>query len=117
MKSALGFAVVVLLLVPVSAPAADPKLDDLLGKWELTEAAAGIPKGSTFDFHKDGKLTVVATVKDEKKTLDFKYKLKDKLLEFTIGDKSDTTEITTLTKTELVCKDKNGTTAKFKRAK
>ncbi len=117
MKRSLGLAVAFLFFVPTFAPAADPKLDDLLGKWELTDAAAGIPKGSTFDFQKDGKLVIVAPVGGEKKTFDFKYKLKDKLLEFTVGDKTDTTEITTLTKTELVCKDKDGTIAKFKKAK
>ena len=118
MKRSLGLAVA-FLFVASFASAADPKLDDLLGKWELTDASAGIPKGSTFDFHKDGKLTIVATVAGEKKTFDFKYKLKEKekLLEFTVGDKTDTTEITSLTKTELVCKDKDGTIAKFKKAK
>jgi uncharacterized protein (TIGR03066 family) len=117
MKRSLSLAAAFLFFVPAFAPAADPKLDELLGKWELTDAAAGIPKGSTFDFHKDGKLVIVATIDGQKKSFNFQYKLKDKLLEFTVGDKTDTTEISSLNKLELVCKDKDGTTAKFKRAK
>jgi uncharacterized protein (TIGR03066 family) len=117
MKRYLAFAVVCLLLAPGAAPAADPKLEDLLGKWELTADAAGIPKGSVFDFQKEGKLVVTAEVDGEKKTFDFKYALKEKLLTLTVGDKSDTTEVTKLDEKELVCKDKDGTTAKFKRVK
>jgi len=94
-----------------------PGLEDLLGKWELTEDAAGIPKGAIFDFQKDGKLVVAAQVDGEKKTFDFKYELKEKQIKFTIGEKSDTTEIIVLDRSELICKDKDGTTAKFKRAK
>jgi uncharacterized protein (TIGR03066 family) len=117
MRRSLTLAVVCLLFAPAAARAADPKLEELLGKWELTEASAGIPKGAIFDFQKDGKLVVMAKVDGEDKTFDFKYELKekDKLLKFTVGDKSDTTEVVTLDKTDLVCKDKDGTTAKFKR--
>jgi uncharacterized protein (TIGR03066 family) len=106
-----------LLVVPAAMSAADPKVEDLLGKWELTEASAGIPKGATFDFKKDGKLVVVADVKGEKKSFEFKYELTKSTLKFTVGDRTDTTEIVTLDKTDLVCKDKDGTTAKFKRVK
>jgi uncharacterized protein (TIGR03066 family) len=117
MKLYLVLAVVCVWFVPAQVLAQDPKLEDLLGKWELTEVAAGIPKGAIFDFQKDGKLVVMFEMEGEKKTFDFKYELKERMLKLTIGDKSDTTEITSLDKTELVCKDKDGTTAKFKRAK
>src|SRR5262249_32921240 len=111
-----GVALALAFLFPAFVLAADPKLEDLLGKWELTEAASGIPKGAGFDFQKDGKLVVSATGDGEKKTGTFKYKLKEKHLEITLGDKTDTMEVTSLDKKELVCKDKDGT-AKFKKAK
>jgi uncharacterized protein (TIGR03066 family) len=106
-----------LIFSPAFAAAEDPKLEDLLGKWELTEEAAKIPKGSTFDFQKDGKLVLGVETNGERKMFEIKYELKEKLLAFTINGKTETTEITTLTKTELICKDRDGTTAKFKRVK
>ncbi len=115
----LCLTILCLFLLLTATSAADPKLEDLLGKWELTEAAAGIPKGAVFDFQKDGKLVVTASINGEKKTFDFKYELKAKenTLVFAIENKTDTTQIVTLSKDELVCKDKDGTTAKFKRVK
>ncbi len=113
MKSVL--AVACLLSIPVAAPAADPKVEDLVGKWELTAEAAGIPKGAIFDFLRDGKLVVTAEVGGEKKTFEFKYELSEKRIKFIVGERTDTSEIVTLDKTDLVCKDRDGTTAKFKR--
>ena len=118
MKYILGFtAMCVVLLCPAFSRAEDSKLEDLLGKWELTEAAAGIPKGSTFEFKKDGTLIVTASVGGMEKEFKFKYELKGKVLKIVIGDKADTTEVTKLTDKELVCKDADGTTAKFKKVK
>jgi uncharacterized protein (TIGR03066 family) len=117
MKCSLALAAAFVFLSPAFSPAVDPKLEDLLGKWELIDAAAGIPKGAVFDFQKDGKLVIVATIGGSKKTFDFKYKLKGSSLEFTVGDKADTTEIVVFDKKEMVCKDKDGTMAKFKRTK
>jgi uncharacterized protein (TIGR03066 family) len=114
MVRALFLAVAVAIIAPTAARAAD---DDILGKWELTEEAAGIPKGSTFEFKKDGTLVVTATVGGMEKEFKFKYELKGKVLKIVIGDKADTTEVTKLTATELVCKDADGTTAKFKKVK
>ena len=59
-----------LLVVPAMLSAADPDPADLLGKWELTEEAAGIPKGTIFDFRKDGKLFITAEVKGKKDTIE-----------------------------------------------
>lgn len=119
MKRVLCLTAFCLFLSPAFVSADEPKIEDLLGKWELTEEAAGIPKGSTFDFQKDGKLVIGVEINGEKKMIDFKYELKtkEKLLAFTINNKVDTTEVITLDKTSLVCKDKDGTTAKFKRLK
>ncbi len=107
---------VCLLAIPAALSAADPEPDDLLGRWELTEEAAKIPKGAIFDFQKEGKLVVTVNVKGQKKSLDLGYELKKNVLTFTLPDKkTSSTEVVTLTKTELVCKDATGTTAKFKR--
>src|SRR6478735_5805112 len=105
MKHALWIATVCLFFAPNLARAADPQVEDILGKWELTEDAAGIPKGSTFEFKKGGKLLVTATVGGEEKTFDFGFGIKGKLLEIEIKGKKDTTGIEKLTATELVCKD------------
>jgi uncharacterized protein (TIGR03066 family) len=111
----------VLLLLTSSAPARadDLKPEDLLGKWELTEEAAKLPKGTVFDFQPGGKLVVTTTVGGEKKTLGCKYELKpkEKRLAFTIGEKTDTTAVLTLNDQELVCQDNDGTTPKFRRVK
>jgi uncharacterized protein (TIGR03066 family) len=115
MKRALCITAICLFFSPAFATAADPKVEDLLGKWELTAEAAGIPKGATFDFRKGGKLIVTAKVGDEEKVFDFGFDIKGKLLELEVGGKKDTTGIEKLTETELVCKDNDGTTAKFKR--
>ena len=114
MVRALFLAVACVIVAPTLARAAD---DDILGKWELTEEAAGIPKGSTFEFKKDGTLIVTATVGGMEKEFKFKYELKGKVLKIVIGDKADTTEVTKLTDKELVCRDADGTTAKFKKVK
>jgi len=72
-----------------------------------------MPVGATFEFQKAGKLVVTV----ETKRIDLSYELKGKVLRFVFSEmKSDTTEVTTLSKTELVCKDANGTVAIFRRA-
>jgi uncharacterized protein (TIGR03066 family) len=92
--------------------------EDLLGKWELTEASAGMPKGTIWDFQKGGALVVSAKINDKSVTVNIKYELKDKILHLELdGGKKDTTGLEKLTKTELVFKDRDGTLAKFKRAK
>lgn len=118
MKRILCIAVACLLLAPAFATADDVKPEDLLGKWELTEDVAKLPKGSIFEFQKDGKLVIAADI-GGKKTFEFKYELKakEKRLSFIIGDKTETTAIVTLNDKELVCQDKDGTSPKFKRVK
>lgn len=113
------FALACLLLAPASGWADEPKLDELLGRWELTEAAAKLPKGTVFDFRKDGRLVVAAEVGGEKKTLDAKYELRPQAnaIAFTANGNTDTSTILTLTEKELVLQDRDGTTPKFRRAK
>jgi uncharacterized protein (TIGR03066 family) len=118
MKRIYSLALLCGLFAVANATAADPKPEDLIGKWELTEEAAGMPKGTIFDFQKGGKLVVTVEVNKEKRSVDFGYSLNKEVLKLTLPDKTtDTTEVKTLNKDELVCRDANGTTAKFKRVK
>lgn len=120
MRYVLGSALVGLLLWPACAAAADDvKLDDLLGKWELTEEIAKLPKGSTFDFQKDGKLVVSAEVGGERRMFEFRYELKSKerVMAFTVGGTTQATVVATLDSMNLVLQDKDGTSPRFKRVK
>jgi uncharacterized protein (TIGR03066 family) len=117
MKRCLALAAVCVLFAPAAAPAVeDIAPEKLLGKWELTEKAAGFPKGTVFDFQTGGKLVITVEINGEAKMTPVKYELKERTLRLTAGDKTDTTEATYDPRTgELVCKDKDGTTARFKR--
>lgn len=120
MKRCLALAVVSLLFAPVAAPAADDMpIERLLGKWELTEKSAGIPKGAVFDFQRGGKLVVNAVINGKEVQFEFGYELKEKerTLRFATPDKSDTTKVVYERDRpdEFTCQDKDGTTAKFKR--
>jgi len=104
------------LFASSAALADDPNPDDVIGKWELTEPAAQLPKGSVFDFQKGGKLLVTVALKGDKKSVEFGWSLKKSTMTLELPTKkSDTTEVTKLTKSELEFKDANGTVAKFKR--
>ncbi len=115
MRIALVLALVCWLSLP--AGAADPKLEVLLGKWQLTAGVASIPTGAIFEFQNDSKLIVTAVVGGKEKTFDVKYQLKAKIIEMTVNGMSDVTEVISLDEKELVIKDKDGTTAKFKKLK
>jgi uncharacterized protein (TIGR03066 family) len=119
MARVIGLVLAGLLASPALARADDLKPEDLLGKWELTEEAAKLPKGTVFDFRSDGKLVVTTTAAGQKKTFECKYELKpkEKRLAFTVGDKTDTTAVLALTDKELLCQDNDGTSAKFRRVK
>ena len=102
-------AIIVAWLLAVPARADDP--DELLGKWELSEAALGMPAGAIWDFRKGGDLLVA--VKD--KSLAFKYERKGTALILEIKGQKDITEIMSLTKTTLFLKDNDGVAFKFKK--
>jgi len=104
-------SLVVVLFGPAFALAQES--DELLGKWELSEAALGMPAGAIWDFQKRGDLRL--SVKD--KSLDVKYEMKDKYLLLEIKGVKDATLVVSLTKTDLVLKDNDGVMVKFKRAK
>jgi uncharacterized protein (TIGR03066 family) len=74
--------------------AADEKKDDLakkiVGKWEITKAGGDVGPGSTLDFTKDGKVTLVVKEENESRTLKGTYKIeKDQLtVTLTVGENS-----------------------------
>lgn len=116
----LWFALAVCLLVgfTVGAYGQDNK-EKLLGKWELTKGEA--PPGSTIEFTKDGKLKMVAKVKDKEFSMEGTYKVDgDKIVTaLKIGEKEikETMTIKTLTDKALVTLDEKGKTDEFKKVK
>jgi hypothetical protein len=103
----------ILIVLVSTARARAAELDDLLGKWELSEAALGMPAGAVWDFRKGGELQVA--VKD--KSLGLKYELKGKYLVLEVKGQKDVTQIISLSRTDLVLKDNDGGTLKLKKAK
>src|SRR5262249_50644180 len=99
------------LLFSLSGCGADK--EKLYGKWELQEPVAGMPAGTIWEFRKDGKMIAYA----RGRTIEFGFSVSGDVLEIQLGAKKDTTRLVTLTDAELVCRDRDGTTAKFKRAK
>jgi uncharacterized protein (TIGR03066 family) len=96
---------------------ADIAKDKLVGVWEA--AKGDLPKGSTVEFTKDGKLHIV--VKDNDKTfkVDGSYAVDgDKLKIVTVFEgKEDkqTITVTKLTDTDLVTKDEKNMVDEFKK--
>lgn len=119
MARATGLLLVCFLLTALLVRADEPKAVAILGKWELTEVTAKLPKGTVFDFRAGGKLVVTLTTDGQKKTFDCTYevKMKEMRLAFTVGKKTDTTTIVILDEKELVCQDNDGTTPRFRRVK
>ena len=105
------------VLLFVAMPARADDKEDLIAKWELTEAAAGMPAGTIWEFKKGGILGVIAQANGKEIKLEFKYELKEKILHLDVNGKKDTTGLQKLTKEELVLKDNDGTMAKFKKIK
>jgi uncharacterized protein (TIGR03066 family) len=89
---------------------AEEKAKSLVGVWTLTKAGGNLPEGSTVEFTKDGKLTVVVKADKEIK-LEGTYKLaKDKLsVKVKIGDdeKEETMTVKKLTADTLETEDKD----------
>lgn len=109
-------SVVVLLLACSLTSAAEQA--DLLGKWALQEATAGMPEGTIWEFQKDGTLKMLARINGKDVIVDIKYELKGKLLHLELANgKKDNTELISVTKTFLVFRDNDGTAAIFKKAK
>ncbi|MDB5312768.1 MAG: hypothetical protein JWO38_6970 [Gemmataceae bacterium] len=102
------------------APEADDNAKKIVGKWEVSKSGSDIPAGSTIEFSKDGKLSVLikekedvkieGTFKVEKEKLTVKLKVADQTLE-------ETVTIQKLTDDALELKDKDGKVDVLKKSK
>jgi len=123
MKRRFAIALVGMILALGGLATAAQKDDDnakkIVGKWEITKSDSDLPKGSTVEFTKDGKMT--ALLKGDDLKLEGTYKVeKDKLtVKLKAGDQSieETVTITKLTDDALELKDKDNKVDVFKKAK
>lgn len=122
---ALGLALVGFLVFGLTAVAqADDKKEPtnkekIVGIWE--PAKDELPKGSTVEFTKDGKLKVILDFEEKKITLYGIYELEGDKLKTVIQDEGkeqkETLKIKTLTDKELVLLNEEGKVEEFKRKK
>lgn len=116
--SACGLAV--LMTVGGGALAADDNAKKIVGTW-VVDKSEDLPDGATAEFTKDGKLLVVAKVKDKELKLEGTYKVeKDKLtskLTFNGKTVEDVDEILKLTDDAMELRDKNKKVSTFKKKK
>ena len=96
-----------------------PKL--IVGKWEFVKSGGDVGPGSTVEFTKDKKVTLVVKGEDTKATVKGTYKLKgDKLtITLTAGDDEfdQTLTVTKLTDDAMQLKDEKGGIDVLKKAK
>jgi uncharacterized protein (TIGR03066 family) len=108
-----------------SATAAKEKTnaEKIVGVWEMTKVPKDVPKGSTAEFTKDGKVKMTFKIGDKTLEPQGTYKVEgDKLITTIKGpdgnEHTDTGTIKTLTNTTLVIRDsKTKEEAEFKRKK
>ncbi len=116
---ALGLVVVLFELAGFSQAAdVDEYAKKIVGIWEVTKSESDLPAGTTVEFTKDGKLSVI--IKDDMK-FSGTYKLdKDKLnVKLTAEGQTieETSTITKLTDDALELKDKDKKVDVFKKKK
>ena len=99
-----------ILLTASAASAAEP--EDLLGKWETLQPALGLPARTIWEFRKDGELQLAVN----NKSIALKYEVKESALIIFIKGMKDTTEIVSVSKSELILKDGDGATIRMKKA-
>jgi uncharacterized protein (TIGR03066 family) len=90
----------------------------LVGLWEVTKGE-DVPKGTTVEFTKDGKLKLHAKVDDKDLNASGTYKVEGNKLTVTVefGGKSDThtDTISKLSDDQLILENDKGKTTEFKR--
>jgi uncharacterized protein (TIGR03066 family) len=104
--------------------------DKIVGTWEVTKSAGGLPPQATVQFTKDGKLKISVTVqgltKDNKKvnqtvTIEGTYKVEGDKLSIAMKqgakENKETMTIKTLTDEKLVTVDPKGKEDEFKKQK
>ena len=112
-------AVVCLLSTGARADEKDyPKL--IVGKWEVTAAEEGVPKGAIIEFTKDGKLKMTGKKDDMEISREGTYKLDGSKLTVTTegeGAKTTTITITKLTDSEMTIESEEGKKVEMKKKK
>jgi uncharacterized protein (TIGR03066 family) len=94
--------------------------EKIIGVWEIVKGGGNVPKGATFEFTKDGKLKINATVEGQTISLDATYSVEGDKLKTAVpgpgGQKvEDTDTIQKLTDTEMILKDSKGKVVEFKK--
>jgi uncharacterized protein (TIGR03066 family) len=111
-----GVMVLSLAAFGTSQDKADNKTK-IVGVWEVTKGDA--PPGATLEFTKDGKLKMMAKLKDQTLSMEGTYKIDGDKMSVTLklGDKEKTEALTikTLTDKVLVTVDSKGQADEFKR--
>jgi len=111
------------LFVGLTAAYGADKKDDnktkILGVWEV--AKGDLPKGSTMEFTKDGKLKVTIDVEGKKVVVEGTYEVDGDSIKTTGKgpdgkEQKETVKIKKLSDKELVTEDEKGKTDEFKRA-
>src|SRR5262249_38068884 len=78
--------------------------EKLIGRWEVVKGE-GLGPGSVTEFHKGGKLTVLAKRKDEERKIQATWKVKGKAFQITFKDKDEertrTIKVTKISDKEL----------------
>ncbi|MBN9118549.1 MAG: lipocalin family protein [Planctomycetes bacterium] len=120
MRAISAFGLVVLMSVAVRpASAEDDNAKKIVGTWEITKSDH-LPAGSTAEFTKDGKLTVVVKADKEKK-VEGTYKVeKDKLTYKLIAngkEVEETDDIVKLTDDAMELRDTDKKLTTFKKKK
>lgn len=93
----------------------------IVGKWEVDKSGSDLPKGSTLEFTKDGKMTAVVKADGQELKIEGTYKVeKDKLtVKLKLGDQEidETATIKKLTDDALHLEDKDKKVDEFKKVK
>jgi uncharacterized protein (TIGR03066 family) len=93
----------------------------IVGKWEVSKADEGtVPKGSTVEFGKDGKMKVSVKEGGQEQTLEGTYKVEKNTFTFTIKgpdgqEHMQTITITKASEKEMSTKDKEGKVVEMKK--
>lgn len=107
----------------VAAPAAEASnKEKILGVWEMTKGDEKVPKGATFEFTKEGKVKMTATIEGRKISFELTYSVDGNKLKTVSPGKDgkkveDIDTIEKLTDTEMVLKDSKGKVVEFKKKK
>jgi uncharacterized protein (TIGR03066 family) len=101
-------------------PVAASNKEKIVGTWELTKGEGETPRGATFEFTKEGKLTMSAKVEGKEHKMEGTYTVENgKLTTARKGpggkEEKETMTITELTDKKLVTKDDKGKSAEFQK--